>query len=293
MTRWAEAKATSRITKEEVVSFVYEHICCRFGVPLEIISDRGPGFRADLLDGLMEKLEIKHRHSTPYYPQCNGLVEKVNGMICKIITKQAYMKPKLWDKHLGVALWDYRTSFKTSLGFTPFHLVYGQEALLPIQLELASLKMVVHIEEGGKKERLQQRIIDLERLDLDRDEAIKHYAKQAEIRREKFNKGLPDKEIGEGSLVLRYANKYDTRHDAKFVPKWEGPYVVVEKFTNGSYQLRDIAGTLHKTRVNGWRLKHYHPRVIWDTQPRDESGKLKCLEEGDPHPLTQDCKQLE
>ena len=81
MTRWAEAAATSWITAEEVAKFIFENICCRFGTPLEILSDRGPGFRADLVGELMEKLGIKRRHSTPYYPQCNGLLEKVNGMI--------------------------------------------------------------------------------------------------------------------------------------------------------------------------------------------------------------------
>ena len=132
----------------------------------------------------MEKLDIKHQHATLYYAQSNGLVEKVNGFICKIITKQAYMKPRFWDKHLNAALWAYRTSFKTSLGFTPFHLVYGQEALLPIQVELASLKVLETTkEEGGEKERIQCRIMDLERLELDREEAIKHYAEKAERRR--------------------------------------------------------------------------------------------------------------
>ena len=87
MTRWAEAMPTSRITTKEVAKFVFNSICCRFGVPLEIISDRGLGFRGDLVKELVEKLGVKHRHSTPYYPQCNGLVEKVNGMICKIISK--------------------------------------------------------------------------------------------------------------------------------------------------------------------------------------------------------------
>ena len=87
MTRWAEGVPTSRITTKDVAKFVFNNICCRFGTPLEIISDRGPGFRGDLVKELMIKLGVKHRHSTPYYPQCNGLVEKVNGMICKIISK--------------------------------------------------------------------------------------------------------------------------------------------------------------------------------------------------------------
>ena len=87
MTKWAEAVATLSVTAREVARFVYENIYCRFGVPLEILSDRGPDFRGDLVGGLMRKLGIAHRHSTPYYPQCNGLVEKMNGMIIKMITK--------------------------------------------------------------------------------------------------------------------------------------------------------------------------------------------------------------
>ncbi|MCO5611397.1 hypothetical protein L7F22_065650 [Adiantum nelumboides] len=79
MTRWAEATTTSRITAAiEVAKFIVEHICYRFGIPLEILSDRGPGFRGDIVGELMKKLKIKRRPSTPYYPQCNGLVEKFN-----------------------------------------------------------------------------------------------------------------------------------------------------------------------------------------------------------------------
>ena len=54
---------------------------------MEIILDRGLEFQADLVGELMEKLKIKRHHSSPYYPQCTILVEKINGMICKIITK--------------------------------------------------------------------------------------------------------------------------------------------------------------------------------------------------------------
>ena len=68
MTKWAEAVPTSKITTKEVANFVFDNICCKFGTPLEIISDRGPGFRADLVKELMIRLGIKHRHSTLYYP---------------------------------------------------------------------------------------------------------------------------------------------------------------------------------------------------------------------------------
>ena len=99
MTRWAEAVSTRRITATEVGKFIFNSICCRFGTPLEIVSDQGPGFRAELTTDLLARLKVKYRHSSPYYPQCNGLVEKVNGILVRIISKQVKDKPKDWDKH--------------------------------------------------------------------------------------------------------------------------------------------------------------------------------------------------
>ncbi|MCO5573310.1 hypothetical protein L7F22_027079 [Adiantum nelumboides] len=220
-------------------------------------SNSGKG---DLVGELMKNLGIERRHSTPYYPQCNGLVEKVNGMICKIITKQVVSKPKDGDKHLSATLWAYRTSFRTSLGYTPYHLVFGKEAILPIEVQLASLKILATENEGTPSDQLKQRILDLERLELDQEMAIEHYATQAEQRRQKFNEGLKDKEHKRSMLVLCYDNHFDTKKHKKFMLRWEGPYVIRKKYTNGSYTLQDISGKLHKTKVNGWRLKLYFQR---------------------------------
>ena len=109
---------------------------------------------------------------------------------------------------------------------------------------------------------LKQRILDLERLALSRENAMGYYAKQAEERKKNFNANLAPKNITEGSLVLRYNNRFDYNKSDKFVPHWEGPFKVLEKFDNGSYQLMDASGTLHKTRVNGWRLKPYFSQIL-------------------------------
>ena len=225
----------------------------------------------------MKKMDIRRSHSTPYYPQCNGLVEKVNGVICKIISKQVGEKPKTWDQHLGAALWAYRTSFKTSLGFTPFHLVYGQEALLPIEVKLASLR-VLERENLKPKEKIKQRILDLERLQLDREQAIVYYSSQARERKEKFDKKQAAKKIQKGSLVLRYDNRYDNVKGRKFEPRWEGPYEVVRRYANGSYRLKNITGKIHKTRVNGWRLKLYHCKVKVDLMKEQQKESQLELE---------------
>ena len=44
LTRWVEAKAVREVNAKVVASFIYDQICCRFGVPLVLISDRGQGF---------------------------------------------------------------------------------------------------------------------------------------------------------------------------------------------------------------------------------------------------------
>ncbi|MCO5593358.1 hypothetical protein L7F22_047370 [Adiantum nelumboides] len=260
MTRWAEAASVARITAADVSKFVLDYICSRFGTPLEIISDRGPGFRANLLDALLENLSIKHVHSTPYYPQCNGLVEKTNGVLCKIITKHVRDRPQDWDRHLIAALWAYITSFKVSTQFTPYHLVYGQEALLPIEVELGSLRVLAR-ETTSSKEKLEQRILDLQRLELDREAATDYYITQANKKREQFNNKVKEKKLEEGMLVMRYDSRLDLSHSKKFLQRWEGPYVIFKKFKNESYRLQDLFGKIHKYPVNGWRLKEFFQRI--------------------------------
>ncbi|MCO5596348.1 hypothetical protein L7F22_050409 [Adiantum nelumboides] len=140
MTRWVEAQSVAKVNEKTVSKFVYTHICCRFGTPLEIFSDNGPGFRRGLLTEVCEELKISHRHSTPYYPQSNGLVEKANGIIAGIIRKMVESKPKCWDNFLDGAIWAYRTTYRDATQFTPFHLhTIEQHGSLEESLEVASL----------------------------------------------------------------------------------------------------------------------------------------------------------
>ena len=94
------------------------------------------------MDFLCAKMKIKRRYTTPYYPHCNGLNERFNSELVHILAKVTEHQGKNWDLELPRALWAYRTSVKTSTGFTPFHLVYGKEALLPVEVEFSVVKML-------------------------------------------------------------------------------------------------------------------------------------------------------
>ena len=67
-----ETNHTRIATTVDVSKFVFENIYCKFDTPLGIISDRELQFQASIMIDLIDRLMIKHAHSTPYYPQCNG-----------------------------------------------------------------------------------------------------------------------------------------------------------------------------------------------------------------------------
>ena len=61
--------------------------------------------------------------------------------------------------------------------------------------------------------------------------------------------------------MLHYDNRFNHDKGRKFLLRWEGPFVVIKKYSNGSYKLGDLDGLTHRTTVNGWRLKPYHCRI--------------------------------
>ena len=93
-------------------------------------------------------------------------------------------------------------------GHIAHHLEHLWETLLPIEVELSSLRVLLHSQKKGK-EALKEHLLDLERLALNKEDAIQYYARHAKARGEKFNKKLAPKGIKKGSLVLRYNNRFD------------------------------------------------------------------------------------
>ena len=43
-----------------------------------------------------------------------------------------------WSEKLPFALWAYQISFRTFTGATPYSLMYGIEAVLPVEMEMGS-----------------------------------------------------------------------------------------------------------------------------------------------------------
>ena len=153
-------------------------------------------------------------------------------------------------------LWVYRTSVKTSIGFTPFQLVYGLEAVLPIECEISSLRMAIELLPATSEE--ERRLLYLAQLDENRRDAALAIESHAKRIKAQYNRNVTPRNFSEGDLVLLYDQANDKLGAGKFVPMWRGPNVVKRKLAKGAYELVDFDGvSLGKPR-NGLYLKRYY-----------------------------------
>eukprot|EP00253_Pinus_taeda_P023927 PITA_23927 len=72
MTKWVEAKALIRANEESVLTFLFEEMLVRFGLPRELVRDGGPPFNSHGFNDTLQKYHINHKMTTPYHPQDNG-----------------------------------------------------------------------------------------------------------------------------------------------------------------------------------------------------------------------------
>ena len=87
-TKWVEAKALRDNTAASTAKFVYEHLWCRYGCPIELISDqRGHFINHIIRDLTTHYAVVVHKNSTPYYLQANRLAESINKILQTILKK--------------------------------------------------------------------------------------------------------------------------------------------------------------------------------------------------------------
>ena len=93
----------------------------------------------------------------------NGMCEKQNGLIKKILKRMCAEKPNQWDRYLPAVLFALREIPNSSLGFSPFELLYGRQVRGPMSI-IRELWTNQHIEPEVKDE--YQYVVDLrERLE--------------------------------------------------------------------------------------------------------------------------------
>src|SRR3954464_9412084 len=110
------------------------------------------------------KFRIQSVSPTAYYPPVNVLAEAFKKTIAKILKKFISQSQCDWDEKLGECLWAYRTTVGISTKATPFSLVYRCEAVLPLRIQIPSLRIAL-ASSMTKEEKHKQRLAQLKKLD--------------------------------------------------------------------------------------------------------------------------------
>ena len=132
-TRWCEALPLPDKKAETVATAFMTQFVARYGCPMSILTDRGREFLNETFHGcckdLMDSWKVR---TTAYHAQTNGLCERLNGCIEKML--RAYIKETQtdWDIKLPFVMMAYRSAVQETLGETPYCMTFGEEMRIPL-----------------------------------------------------------------------------------------------------------------------------------------------------------------
>ncbi|CAG8751899.1 7356_t:CDS:1, partial [Cetraspora pellucida] len=209
-TKWPEAKAVSAATAQETFKFLYENIICQHGVPTIIQSDRGSSFLKHTISLLKEEIGFYHHLSAPYHPKTNRLVKRFNDTLCKMIKIFVLENYEEWDQIISSVIMAYRTYKHEATKYTPFYLLYGREAQMPIDIEFASKFNPI---EEPYEQALERRISSI--LETFKDAMI--------IAEHSIESAQQAHKFKIGDIVLVYDASKQNVHKNKFSSRWNEP----------------------------------------------------------------------
>jgi hypothetical protein len=210
-------------------------------------------------------MKIKLLNSSPYYAQANDQAKASNKVLMKIIKNRIKDNLRRWNEKLLEALWAYRTSRHGATMVTPFELVYGQEAVLPMEIGLQCLSVTV---QGSLSAREYHELM-IDKID---DVPESWFKALEEIEKEKvkiakaYNKRVMEKLFQVGDLVWKMILPLGTRSGmfGKRSPSWEGVFRVIRVVPGNAYLVEDHEGHSLPKALKGKYLKHYYPSMWQD-----------------------------
>ena len=244
-TKYVEAQAVKDATAETVAEFFIMSGVLRHGAIKKCITDRAKNFCANFTNAVLEAFRIKHILTSAYHPETNGLAEKQCKTITDMLALYCRSNQRDWDLFLPYLIFAYNTARQDTTQYSPFYLVHGREAKLPIDicLNLPSSYKIID---------------DVETRLLDARELVRQSVLEAQRRQKKnYDKKHRDVQFEIGQKVLVYTKTRKVGLSEKLLNCFHGPFEVIQQITPVTYLMEDVR-TKKQMQAHINRIKPYY-----------------------------------
>ena len=210
---------------------VVEQFILRWGAPRSIHTDQRKNFDSALFRAICELLDIHKTRTTPYHPQSDGFVERLNRTITTMLSMFVDANQGNWDDLLSYVMMAYRSSVQATTKFSPYFAVFGREIVMPADLMFNVEVIKPYKSVGGYVDELEGRLRSVH-------SAI-HKHQESASRSQKHFYDLkirgPKYEVGDRVWVQDKARKKG--RCPKFQRHYKGPYIIREQLSEQLFRL--------------------------------------------------------
>ncbi|XP_038052676.1 uncharacterized protein LOC119735953 [Patiria miniata] len=231
-------------------------------------------------------------NTSSYHPQCNAIQERFNSVILDTISHYVNTCHNDWDQYLTSVQFAYRTTpAENSVGFSPFFLLYGREARLPLDVTLLTNS---NYPEKTLREHMHHLVSQLE---VFRDVSKRHAELNQAKMKERFDEKAQKVPYQIGDTVWIYIPAFQKGLSRKLMKFWAGPYLLVEQTSPVNFRVRNLENNkLLSSPVHVNRMKFAYNRYVRPSNdsvpfdPKQNTSILGLQEDDCPqnifHPLT-------
>jgi hypothetical protein len=251
---------------DTVATTMVDYWVCHHGVPTKIHTDQGSEFTAHVFQSMCQKLQIAHSLSSVGHPQSNAKVERQNRIILAYYRKYLETNPQ-WEALLPAIMFSYNTAAHIGTGYTPYFKAYLRRPKMPSSLKTQ------HISYSDMQTQQSMALyskVNSQLAQMQEDNFL--------IQKRDFDKRARAREFKEGDKVF-ITRPHSGPKFQKFQPKFEGPYLIVEKRPHNTYLLWK-EGSNKRVVIHANRIKlavYAHQR--FDT--KDSDSKMWTKNEGE------------
>ena len=248
-TKWVEVYPVPDTTAETCADCIVNQFIARFGSPLSIHTDQGRNFEAELFQEVCNLLDVKKTRTSPRHPSCNGLVERFNSTLVKMIKAYLHGKQNEWDVNLGCLLGAYRSTIHPSTGYSPNKLMLGRETRMPIDIVFAQHKL--------DEQSISDYVVKVQDDIHDAYQKARCHLKQAALRQQdNYNVKMSLISYKPGDAVWFLDESRTPGKCFKLQNLWCGPCMITRKLSDLNYEIQ-ISPRKQRRVVHHDKLKRF------------------------------------